>query len=163
MESGKDEGFSAKNAQGSLITDEGKIWIPQGDEELQLRVILTAHCGGGRYRDSGVTKRVIAERVWWSTLGADVASFCQHCLFYKVSDGQSQFRVPFTQTLHASEPNQVLHLDYFYAGPSRIGEKYILNLKDDFSGFVRLFAFEVANGATAAEDLQAWFSVYVVV
>lgn len=62
MEAGKYEGFSAKNAQGLLKTNEVKMWISQVDEETQLRVCITAHCGAGGRCGSVATKQVIAEQ-----------------------------------------------------------------------------------------------------
>jgi hypothetical protein len=36
--------------------------------------------------------------------------------------------------LHASKPNEVIHFDYLYMGPSVDDAKYVLIVKDDYKG-----------------------------
>ncbi|CEO95086.1 hypothetical protein PBRA_009618, partial [Plasmodiophora brassicae] len=61
------------------------------------------------------------------------------------------------QALHGQMPFQVLHMDYLNVEPVRGTDrsyKYILVMKDDFSGLVRLIPCAEATSRAAAEALS---------
>lgn len=127
---------------------------------MQLRVCVTAHCGQGGHRGYSATQKIIVEQVFWLTMDADIAAFCQHCLLCKISSGNERSLVPFAPILQANEPNAAIHFDFLYIGPSEQGENYVLIIKDNFSSYVWLEACEAATAMAPAEMLFRWFSAF---
>ncbi len=62
------------------MTKNGKIYIPEKDDELQLRICVAAHCGLGGHRGLKATTNIVKEKLHWSTMDADVKAFVQSCL-----------------------------------------------------------------------------------
>lgn len=158
-----DEAPAAKNTQGLFVNETEKVWIPAQDAELQLRMCVAAHCGRGGHRGYETTHSNIAEAVYWETMEADIAAFCQHCLLCKISSSKELSLVPFSPTMQADRPNAAIHFDFLYCGPSKDGSKYVLILKDNFSAYVWLVVCEAATAAVTAQALFDWFSAFGVV
>jgi hypothetical protein len=70
---------------------------------------------------------------------------------------------PLGESIHAERPNQVLHFDFLYMGVSNMGAKYVLILKDDFSGFCMLHVCKDADSETTVTALMKWSSLFGVV
>jgi transposase InsO family protein len=70
---------------------------------------------------------------------------------------------PLGEAVHAERPNQVLHLEFLFMGPVTTGQKYILILKDDFSGFRMLHHCTNAESETTVTALMQWFTLFGVV
>lgn len=156
------ESFSA-NAQGFLVNGSEKFWIPTAAEEMKRRVCVTAHCGRGGNRGCGATKQFISECVSWDTMDADIAAFCQHCLLCRISSGTNLPLVPYAPTLQCEEPNEAIHFDFLYCGPSKKGDAHVLILKNNFSSFVWLVICEAATVLVTAEALFGWFTSFGIV
>ncbi len=62
------------------MTKTGKIYIPEKDDELQLRICVAAHCGLGGHRGLTATTNIVNEKLQWSTMDADIKAFVQSCL-----------------------------------------------------------------------------------
>lgn len=45
-----------------------KIWIPQGDVELKLKLLVIAHCGSSGHRGIACTLALLGETLIWSSL-----------------------------------------------------------------------------------------------
>jgi hypothetical protein len=56
--------------------------------------------------------------------------------------------------LHASKPNEVIHVDYLYMGPSVDDAKYVLIVKDDCRNYVWLKQIKNADAGTTAAILD---------
>jgi len=65
--------------------------------------------------------------------------------------------------LHAESPNQMVHFDYCYIMRGEDDFKYVLIVKDDFSGYVWLRPTKEADGSTNATVLLDWFASFGVV
>ena len=128
----------------------GLIWIPKSAAQLQLQLLIVAHCGHAGHRGAEPTADILREQFSWDTLDADCHSFvsnCIHCIMAKT--GQNIPRL-FAACLHATLPNEVVHFDYLFMGPSSAGEKYILVLKDELSSYLWLVPTTNANSGFAA-------------
>ncbi len=73
-----------------------------------------------------------------STIDADIEAFVQSCLVCTLSSSGSKVPRPLGQQMHAQHLSELLHFDFLYVEESRTGHGCILNLKDDFSGYVFL-------------------------
>jgi transposase InsO family protein len=70
---------------------------------------------------------------------------------------------PLGEAIHSNNPNEVLHFDYLYMGPSDTRDKYLLILNDDLSGYVWLLSSPNADSETTADALVRLFSSFGVV
>ncbi len=68
---------------------------------------------------------------------------------------------PIGTAVHGQRPLQAVHLDFLYIEPVHNEDHnyvYILVIKDDFSGIIRLIPCEAATSAVAAEALLQWIA-----
>jgi transposase InsO family protein len=65
---------------------------------------------------------------------------------------------PLGSALHAEQPNELIHFDWLSLPESGDGLKHVLVVKDDMSGFVRLFPSTTADAAATAAALMDWFT-----
>ena len=152
-----------RDSEGVVRAEAGQVWIPDSNKVMQLRLLIAAHAGPGGHRGASTTMRAIQSFVNWTTMQEDTKSFvasCLHCLSTTTSGVVPR---PMAQTLHATEPNKLLHMDFLYIFPGIEGYEYILVLKDDFSSYVRLVKCKAADAENTVEALQDWFSTFGVV
>lgn len=126
-------------SQGNLMLD-GKIWIADDDDELKMKLLVIARgTAGHRGRES--TKSMLQERYRWRNMSEDCTDFLKHCFHCLSANGDLKMPRPLPLTLHGTKPNEVLHFDFPFLGPTTKGLKYVLVLKDDYLdtfGYVRL-------------------------
>ncbi|POM64853.1 Retrotransposon protein [Phytophthora palmivora] len=91
------------------VTDSGKVWIPSNSVDLQQRLCVVAHACLSGHLGAGTTERMLAEKFEWPTLRDDIRKFVGRCLHCMVV-GDQVIPHPFGEALHASAPNEVLHL-----------------------------------------------------
>ena len=149
--------------RGIIFVDE-LIWIPSSDIELQCRILTVAHCGESGHTGISNTLAKVEKHFYWQSMKEDVANFCHNCLVCdKVRDGEV-VPVPWGNTLTVTRPNELLVFDYLYIEkPKTAGVhnyKYVLVLKDEFSGQVELIPTEACNHQAVAEAIAWWISRY---
>jgi len=136
------------------------IWIPDSCHELQLKIIVSGHCGEIGHRGIDATLSVIRESFYWSTMYQDVSQLvktCYHCL---VSRSGGVIPRPLGHALHGKKPNEVIHIDYLYLGKGTENKKYVLVIRDDLSSYTWLWAAESATAEVAAEALCVWIGAF---
>ena len=145
---------------GLYKNEEGKVWIPSDDLDLQLRICVISHAGIGGHRGYEATLSAIQDHFFWRSLNSDIDVFCRTCLHCKATLGGKTEPRPLGEALHASAPNEVIHFDFLYMGPSESEYVYILIVKDDLSGYVWLTPCESCDSHTVADVLLNWFSAF---
>jgi RNase H-like domain found in reverse transcriptase/Reverse transcriptase (RNA-dependent DNA polymerase)/Integrase zinc binding domain/Chromo (CHRromatin Organisation MOdifier) domain len=156
----KEQAPDKRGAYGLRVTEQGAMWIPSEAVDLQLRLLVTAHCGAAGHRGHDATFDTLAQRVHWNTMTSDTRAFVTSCLLCLATTGGLRQPRPWSQTLHAAKVNEVLHFDYLYGGSSSTGEKYILICKDDLSGYVWLKPCVAPTADFVVETLTAWFGTF---
>jgi Integrase core domain/Integrase zinc binding domain len=149
-----------RGAHGLLVNNEGKIWIPTNAVSMQVRLCVIAHCGRGGHRGHQVTLTAIQDHYYWKGMSKDVKVFvgsCFHCI--ASAPGETTPR-PLGEALHATKPNEVIHFDYLYMGPSVDDAKYVLIVKDDYSNYVWLKQCKNADADSTAAVLIEWFAAF---
>lgn len=102
-----------------LCNDEnGIIYIPSNNQELQLRIAVSAHHGLGGHRGYIATCSIIKENMYWENMEEDIKAFLQGCLVCRLSESGEKIRGPLGSQIHASKVSELLHLDYLYVGDS---------------------------------------------
>jgi transposase InsO family protein len=132
----------------------GRVWIPT--KELQLRVMVVAHAGMAGHRGVKVTTDDIARWCWWPGLRGDARAFVQGCLQCRNNKGPRVIPRPLGETLRGVERNEVLHMDYLFMGPGMEENRYLLVLKDGFTGYTELISCRSPTALVAAQALTAW-------
>ena len=143
-------------------SSEERIWIPDKNVDLQLRILVIAHTAGGGHRGIETTLRNVKKYFQWTQMAQDVKTFCRTCLHCTVNQNEVIPR-PLAETLHASKPNQVLHYDFLYIGKMDPENIYVLVLKDDFSNFVELIPCKKADHFAVVDALLDWYKRFGVV
>jgi Integrase zinc binding domain len=141
-------------------TPGGQVWIPPEAQDLQLRICVLAHTGHGGHRGLTSTTESIKAVFLWETLIDDVRTFCDTCLHCCSIIGGGRTPRPYGQALHASKPNEVIHFDFLFMGPSLAGYKYLLLIKDDLSGYLWLVPSAAADAAATVDALTLWFAAF---
>ena len=124
----------------------GRIWIPNEDLELQLKVIVTSHCGSIGHRGIEATRSILKENFAWGTLDQDVEELvkgCLHCLitrseflvdrrtYCRWGDSKCKQRVVPNGLLQGSSLSCLLWDLYILDLPSKINEGNISLFADD--------------------------------
>ena len=108
------------------------------------------------HRGAEATEIIIRGHFTWQTLTQDCKDFVDCCIHCIVSRTGQKIPRPLATTLHGSRPNEVVHSDYLYLGPSRDGLLYVLILKDYFSGYV--WQYEAGDVDSAVEAIIEWIA-----
>ena len=151
-----------KLIDGVLRDKHNLIWIPDDDDDLQLRICIIGHTGPAGHRGIDTTRTNISSIFTWKTLQDDVKTFvnsCIHCL--STTKGIREPR-PFGPALHGTAPNDLIQFDYIEMGPSTTGMKYILMMRDDFSSYSWFLPFGNANSENAADALLEWATTFTI-
>jgi hypothetical protein len=144
------------------VVPEGTVWVPRGCVDLQQRLCVVAHAGAGGHRRIDATLQTVSQLFYWEALKEDVTDFVKACLHCMVVDGVVEPR-PWGAALHAEKPNELIHFDWLSMPTAKNGWKYILVVKDDMSGYVRLYPGEAATSQATATALTDWFGLFGVV
>ena len=124
------------------------IWVPQEAISLQVRLMVIAHSACAGHRGINATRRAIQDRFSWHGMTKQVTQFCRECLHCAPTRGGEVVSRALGTALHATERNQVLHLDFLHmTGLSDdvdvgadVGEfNELLVIKDDLSHYTELF------------------------
>jgi Integrase zinc binding domain/Integrase core domain len=147
-------------ANGLLVNDQGKIWIPVNAVSMHVRLCVITHSGRGGHRGHQVTLTAIQYHYYWKGMSKDVKVFvgsCFHCI--SSAPGETTPR-PLGEALHATKPNEVIHFDYLYMGPSTDDANYVLIVKDDYSSYVWLKQCKKADANNTVSVLIEWFAAF---
>jgi hypothetical protein len=136
---------------------QGRVWIPQNNRDMQVRLLVAAHMGAGGHVARNAAFKTMGDHFIWDGMKTDCDDFCRSCLHCLATNTGPTVPRPMGSALHSDTPNGLLHFDYCWMGEG--GEKkYILILKYDLSSFVRLVPTSTADAETTADALIAWFS-----
>jgi hypothetical protein len=127
---------------------------------MQVRLCVIAHCGRGGHRGHQVTLSAIQDHYYWKAMSKYIKVFVGsrfHCI--ASAPGEATPR-PRGEALYASKPNEVIHFNYLYMGPSVDDAKSVLTVKDDYRNYVRLKQCKNADADSAAAVLIEWFAAF---
>ena len=147
-----------------VIHYDNKIWIPSNDTEMQQRLLVTAHCGPSGHRSMLDALSKLQEHFYWKELKEDVENFCHSCLMCEKTRDGATIPIPWGQTTFANKRLSILRMDFmFIEAPKEYsihGFKYILVLKDEYSGFVELIPCKACDHQPVAEAIAWWCARY---
>lgn len=142
------------------MSDSGPIWVPDEDTDLQLRLAVIAHTGAAGHRGRKATETALTSHYSWTTLSEDIGLFVRSCIHCLSTTGGETVPRPYGPALHGSTPNALLQFDYIEMGLGSTGDKYILMLRDDHSGYTWFYPTDTTSAETAAHALLDWCAAF---
>jgi transposase InsO family protein len=150
----------------AFVDDKQRVWVPDL-RWLRLRLCIVAHQASAGHRGVEVTKTWLCERFVWPEMLADIRAFVSTCIQCQLTRGGAIVPRPFRETIHASEPNEVLHMDFMYIAPAVTdtvgGKEYLLVLRDGFSKYTEMIPCVSPDALTVVAALESWFSHHGIV
>ncbi|GBG89530.1 hypothetical protein CBR_g49320 [Chara braunii] len=130
--------------------------LPVGKLKVQLDVIQAMHDGlAGGHRSSKGTLAKIVPLYFWPGMTGMVATYCQTCL---ICQERSSARVyePLRPT-RVLGPGHLVHLDLAVMPVSTDGFRYILDARDNLSGYVEAVALKRKTGKAVADRVEDFY------
>lgn len=143
-----------------IIYIRGKVWIPEEAAELQLKILMTAHCGVYGHRGIEGMLSNISDSFCWKGVRQAVHGLVKFCTQWIVSRAGTMIQGTFSHALHGSKPSEVLHTEFFYMSVWKEDKKYSLLIRDDFSSYTWIFPAVAASADIATEPLLAWVAAF---
>ncbi|KAH9090266.1 hypothetical protein LEN26_018896, partial [Aphanomyces euteiches] len=132
--------------------------IPTEATSLIQRILIVAHCGSMGHRGEAALIQHVQRKFQVDKLHQRAKEFIAACLLCPHVKGGRVLHRPYAPRWHATKPNEGLHFDYLYMGPSKNGPKYVLVLKDDLSHYCELVACDAPTSQVCVDALAAWWS-----
>ena len=160
MQSSLQPPISFRKKDGVYQNSAEVVRIPNNDDALRIRLLVAAHAGVSGHRGINISPNSLKSHFYWKTFMKDMESFHRSYLHCMLASSMKIIPRPLGHSFHGEKPNQLIHFDYFYIGPSNIRDTYILIIKDDFSSYVWLVSFHTADASKTADALIRWFAAF---
>lgn len=123
--------------------------------------MIAAHCRIGGHRGIDVTENKVKAEFIWHDLKKDVREFVQKCLHCIITRNGERIPKPLATVLDSQWPNEVIHMDFLYMGPTeKTNLKYVLLLKDDLTSYSWLMPFQNQDSEAAVSALSKWIAAF---
>jgi Integrase zinc binding domain len=140
-----------------------RVYVPRSAVDVKLRLLIVAYCGRSGHRPYDETRRKLLQGFVWHNMTEGTQLFLRNCIHCQSTSGPYRIPRPLMQTLHATVPNQLLHFEFLYIGPSISGCTYVLILKDDHTNYAWIRPCKNADGDSAVRAILEWYSVFGIV
>lgn len=129
-------------------------------ESLQEEVFQQLHSNHG-HQGIERTTELIQQRGYWPGMRSMIRDWCVKCQRCSLAKNtQPQVRAPMGHLL-ASQPNEILAIDFSLLEPARDGREQVLVMTDVFSKFTQVVPTRDQRAATVADILvKEWFYKY---
>lgn len=104
----------------STLPVNDKIRIPDQSDNLQLRILNTAHCGSGGLCRAEWIALIVHERYGWSTIIDDAHYFESSCIPWILKKSGKKISWQTALILQVSKPNEVIHFISTIWAPDQI-------------------------------------------
>jgi hypothetical protein len=150
-----------RNRDNLVVTDNGKVTIPEEADDLRRRLCIIAHAGGNSgHLGYQATAQKLAQFFHWKNCVEDVKAICSSCLHCLPTRGGMRVPRPLGAQVHGSRPNEVIHMDWIYIWPMKkngIHEyQWNLILRDDLSGLIKITPAKQPDTSVTVEALMEW-------
>lgn len=127
---------------------------------LRDKVLTEVHQNHG-HQGVGRTLELLRQRCFWPGMASDVRRWCQSCSRCQVAKDRGPTARSFMGHLLASEPNEVLAMDFTVLEPTQSGLENVLVLTDVFSKYTLAIPTRDQRASTVARVLVTeWFSTF---
>jgi hypothetical protein len=146
-----------------IVMYRDKVWIPQNERILILCIMIHGHEGSCGHRSIAHTISQIGDLYFWVDMDKDIHSFVSQCLVCMKTNSGKIIPRPFGESVSGSKPGEVIHMDFLFIADNKRSKhihKYILVLKDDFSGLIEMIPCEFADHFIVVDSIQMWQARY---
>uniref|UniRef100_A0A3B4WI95 Gypsy retrotransposon integrase-like protein 1 n=1 Tax=Seriola lalandi dorsalis TaxID=1841481 RepID=A0A3B4WI95_SERLL len=127
---------------------------------LKEKVLTEVHQNHG-HQGVDRTLELLRQRCYWPGMTSDVRHWCQTCERCQVAKDSGPPARSFMGHLLASEPNEILAMDYTMLEPTGNGLENVLVLTDVFSKYTLAIPTRDQRASTVAQVLvNEWFSKF---
>lgn len=91
---------------------------------------------------------------------AEIEKFVRSCIVCVKVRGGTVIPRPLAVHISAERPREMIHFDFLTMVLSDTGLRYLLVIKDDFTGFLLLWPSAATDAAHALQGLMHWFSIF---
>nr|XP_043898190.1 uncharacterized protein LOC122779681 [Solea senegalensis] len=127
---------------------------------LRDKVLMEVHQNHG-HQGVGRTLELLRQRCYWPGMSSDVKRWCQTCERCQVAKDSGPPVRSFMGHLLASEPNEILAMDFTMLEPTHNGLENVLVLTDVFSKYTLAIPTRDQRASTVAQVLVTeWFSKF---
>ena len=127
---------------------------------LKDKVLMEVHQNHG-HQGVGRTLELLRQRCYWPGMSSDVRRWCQTCERCQVAKDSGPPVRSFMGHLLASEPNEILAMDFTLLEPTHNGLENVLVLTDVFSKYTLAIPTRDQRASTVAQVLVTeWFSKF---
>lgn len=160
IQAGADVSSLLKRRSKLLVDKDDRVWIPENELHLQLRICIVGHCGKGGHRGKEATLAAISSEFTWSTIHDDVKEFCKNCLHCVSTLGGKRIPRLLGHSLHSDKPNEFIHFDFLSMTKGINDMAYVLIIKDDASQYTWLSPAASCTTEAALQSLLSWFAAF---
>ena len=134
------------------VDRDGKIVLPQQAQQLIARICAAAHQGRHGHVPHDISTKVIRRFFWWPDLTVDVKEWMSRCLQCIKLHGGKLMPRPTGNMLTASQPMEVVAIDFLSMplSKAKTGYKHILVIVDQLTRICVCVATKDMTAATAA-------------
>ena len=100
-----------------LVRGRNVLWIPDSDQQLQVRLMICAHMRDAGHRGVAATLVRLQEFCVWSGMESHVRDFVGQCLHCADTRSGDVVPRPLGETVHGTAPNEVVHFRLLVCGP----------------------------------------------
>ena len=137
-----------------------RILIP---ERLRKLVLKFYHSGAGRVHP-GATRmwQSMREKVYWPHMSTDIREFCSRCNECQIVKNNARIPPGPMQLFRPHKTNEIVQVDLVGPLPeTTAGNRYLLSMKDMFSGFVEAVPLKNKTARNVAlQILNSWIYRY---
>ena len=127
---------------------------------IKNKVLTEVHQNHG-HQGVGRTLELLRQRCYWPGMSSDVRRWCQTCERCQVAKDSGPPGRSFMGHLLASEPNEILAMDFTLLEPTHNGLENVLVLTDVFSKYTLAIPTRDQRASTVAQVLVTeWFSKF---
>uniref|UniRef100_A0A671VB87 Gypsy retrotransposon integrase-like protein 1 n=1 Tax=Sparus aurata TaxID=8175 RepID=A0A671VB87_SPAAU len=127
---------------------------------LRDKVLMEVHQNHG-HQGVGRTLELLRQQCYWPGMSTDVKRWCQTCERCQVAKDSGPPVRSFMGHLLASEPNEILAMDFTMLEPTHNGLENVLVLTDVFSKYTLAIPTRDQRASTVAQTLVTeWFSKF---
>ena len=145
---------------GLWRTKDNRIWIPSDADNLQLRLCVISHTSAAGHRGRASTLRTLSSLFYWDSIVEDVGLFVKACIHCLSTTGGDRVPRPFAPAVHGTKPNDLVQFDYIHMAQCATGDKYILMIRDDHSGYTWFYPSPTTSAEQASHALIDWCAAF---
>lgn len=145
---------------GPFITPSGQIWIQQEATNIQLRLLVISRTLVSVHRGQSVTIAALTNRFSYCKPKTDAKLFVGICICWLSTTGRENVPPTPGLAMFRTKHNDLLKFDNCDLGKSTTGDRYILMIREDHSGYSFLYTTPSTDVQEVAYSIIVWCDAF---